>query len=448
MHRICHWRRPDHRRGLTRLSVLIAICLSLLTDSLVSQRASAVGLAANGPGNRIAGIDISQWQHPGQSPIDFHAMYASGVRFVIIKGGDSQDTADATALKYLKIDRPAAQAVGLYTGMYYYAYLPDTNDQSAIITDAKAQAQKAIWRLSTIGGYTPRDLPMALDIENNCVRVSHGNCTKYTSRNNVTLWTQTWLDTVAAKTTRKPIVYSYAQFLEAAINRATTLTQYPLWVAAYAKTLPTATTQPATKSVGCFATAWTKADCSSQWQNWQYSSCGIGSKYGVPSDRVDLNLFAGTASQFYRLVRGVWTPSLTDLLPVNETSTLRIDSQQSATTNDPVTFDVDVSRPDGTPVVTGSVDYKSISSLAPSGTQSVVRSATGRWTISITGLPAGTYLGLVEFQDPTGTHAPSSMPVQFVVTQGPTPTPTPTPTPSPTKTPTKPVDVCAGQVRN
>ncbi len=441
MHRIYRWRRPDHRRGLIRLSILIALCLSLVTDNAV-----ATGLTAAGPGNRIAGIDISQWQHPGQSPIDFGAMYSSGVRFVIIKGGDSQDAADAMALKYLKIDRPAAQAAGLYTGMYYYAYLPDTNDPKAIVTDAKAQAQKAIWRLSSIGGYTPRDLPMALDIENNCVRASRGVCTKYTNRNNVTLWTQTWLDTVAAKTVRKPIVYSYAQFLEAAINRATTLTQYPLWVAAYAKVLPTATTQPATKPVGCFATAWTKADCSSQWQIWQYSSCGIGSKYGVPSDRVDLNLFAGSASQFYRLVRGVWTPSLNDLLPVNETSTLRVESQSAATTNDPVSFVVSVSRPDGTPVVTGSVDFKSISSLSPNGTQSVVRSATGRWTLNITNLPAGNYLGLVEYLDPTGTHSPSSTPVQFVVTQG--PTPTPTPTPSPTKTPTKPVDVCANQVRN
>jgi GH25 family lysozyme M1 (1,4-beta-N-acetylmuramidase) len=441
MHRIYHWRRPDRRRGLARFSLLIALCLSLVTDNAV-----AAGLTAAGPGNRIAGVDISQWQHPGQSPIDFAAMYSSGVRFVIIKGGDSQDAADATALKYLKIDRPAAQAAGLYTGMYYYAYLPDTNDPKAIVTDAKAQAQKAIWRLSSIGGYTPRDLPMALDIENNCVRASRGVCTKYTSRNNVTLWTQTWLDTVAAKTVRKPIVYSYAQFLEAAINRATTLTKYPLWVAAYAKVLPTATTQPATKTVGCYATAWTKADCSSQWQIWQYSSCGIGSKYGVPSERVDLNLFAGTASQFYRLVRGVWTPSLTDLLPVNETSTLRVESQTSATTNDPVTFVVSVSRPDGTPVVTGSVDFTSISSLSPNGTQSVVRSATGRWSLTITNLPAGNYLGLMEYLDPTGTHSPSSMPVQFVVTQG--PTPTPTPTPSPTKTPTKPVDVCAGQVRN
>ena len=443
MHRINHWRRTDHRRTLIRLSVLIALCLSLLTDSAI-----AAGLTATGPGNRIAGIDISQWQHPGQSQIDFAAMYSSGVRFVIIKGGDSQDAADATALKYLKIDRPAAQAAGLYTGMYYYAYLPDTNDAAAIVTDAKAQAQKAIWRLSAIGGYTPRDLPIALDIENNCVRASRGICTKYTNRNNVTLWTQTWLDTVAAKTKRKPIVYSYAQFLEAAINRATTLTQYPLWVAAYAKTMPTSTTQPATKAVGCFATAWTKADCSSQWQIWQYSSCGIGSKYGVASDRVDLNLFAGSATQFRRLARGVWTPSLNDLLPVNETSTIRVESQSAATTNDPVTFVISVSRPDGTPVVTGSVDFASISSLSPNGTQSVVRSATGRWTLTITKLPAGTYLGLIEFLDPTGTHAPASMPVQFVVTQGPTPTPSPSPTTSPIKPPTKPVDACANQVRN
>jgi len=41
MHRIYYWRRPDRRRGLARLSVLIALCLSLVTDNAV-----AAGLTA------------------------------------------------------------------------------------------------------------------------------------------------------------------------------------------------------------------------------------------------------------------------------------------------------------------------------------------------------------------------------------------------------------------
>jgi len=98
------------------------------------------------------------------------------------------------------------------------------------------------------------------------------------------------------------------------------------------------------------------------------------------------------------------------------------------------------------------VQFKSLDPSLPIGKQSAVRAATGRWTLSVTGLVAGNYLGVVAFTDPSGTHAASEVPIQFQVSQAPTPTPSPSstasPSPSPTKTEAPPVDSCVGQIRN
>ena len=430
---------------MKRLFLILGMALTLVSNNAVALE--PMPIVAVGPGARIHGADVSRWQHPNGRSIDFNKMLVAGVRFVWIKGSDSTDSADALAKKYLLIDHSAAQQAGLYTGFYYYAHLPDSADKVFIAADAKAQAQKAVWRLASIGGYTNQDLPIALDMENNCVRTSGGVCTKYMNKKYVTLWTTTWLAEVTAKTNRKPFIYSYPQFLETALVRSPELASYPLWIAAYGKDPALTTSQPGTKTVGCFAHSWTKSDCTSNWQFWQYTSCGIAAKYGVPGGRLDLNVFNGDAIKFQALTSGTWQPEVTDLLPVNEPTTMQMVSSSFATTNDPANFVVDVFRPDGTPVVTGTVDFKSVDTLMPNGVQSVVRSASGRWQIKITGLQAGTYVGLVEFIDASGTHAPSAIPVSFSITQGPTPIPQPSKKPAPKPAPA-PVDSCAKQIRN
>lgn len=117
----------------------------------------------------------------------------------MIKASDTRDDADALALKYLLMDRDAAQAAGIYTGYYHYTILPNTTNKESVILDAKAQAQKALWRLSSLGGYTEKDLPYALDLEYNCVQVSNGSCVKYAPKPLVTLWAETWLETMYEK---------------------------------------------------------------------------------------------------------------------------------------------------------------------------------------------------------------------------------------------------------
>ena len=402
-----------------------------------------------GPGGRIHGADVSRWQHPNDKPIDFSVAYASGLRFVMIKASDTRDTADALALKYLIMDHAAAQAAGLYTGFYHYAILPDVSDSAGIIRDATAQAQKVLWRLAAIGGYTERDLSYALDLENKCVRVSSsGACQKYATRAAVTLWAETFLGLLKVKTGRTPILYSYSNFLESSMNKSAKLAQYPLWLAQYALDPFNPINQPGIKAGGCFVHSWTGANCDSQWTIWQYTSCGIAPKYGVPGSRLDLNIFRGSASDFLNLTKGSWVPSLVDLMPNNEPTQMVINAQSASTTNKLVTFKTTVTRPDSTPVVTGAIKLVFDAATEPKTrpVQSVLRATSGEWTLAIKGVPAGTYSGKVVYTDVSQTHAESSQSVTFTVVQGPTPSPSAAPTKQPTKKPS--ADSCKNQIKN
>ena len=399
-------------------------------------------------GGRIQGSDVSRWQHPNDQPIDFKKMFDAGMRFVLIKGSDAQEKADIETMRWLVGDRNAAQAAGLYTGMYHFAYLPNSTDEAYVIRDAKAQAQKVIWRLASLGGYNERDLPIALDLENNCVKKSsNGNCIKTMPRSLVTLWAETWLQTVEEKTGRKPFLYSYAQFLEMAMARSETLRQYPLWLAHYGINPADPITQPGQRtSIGCFVHSWSTANCSSQWQIWQYSSCGIGKNYGVPSARLDLNVFRGSPENFLSLIKGKWQPEAVDMMPINEPTNINLISVATTDTNKPVLINVEVFRSIGTPVVTGTVVFRPLDTNVKVKKQTATRSASGRWELSIEGLPAGITAGTLNYVDISKTHADNLLPLSINLVQGPV-LPPPTPTPKPT-TSKKPTDSCAKQIKH
>jgi hypothetical protein len=264
----------------------------------------------------------------------------------------------------------------------------------------------------------------------------------------VTLWATTFLASLKEKTGRTPILYSYAAFLESSMTRSPELTQYPLWLAQYAIDPANPINQPGLKTGGCYVHSWTSENCDSQWTVWQYSSCGIAPKYGVPGNRLDLNVFRGTPSSFLNLAQGSWTPTLVDLMPQQEPTVLTVVDQSSSTTNKLVTFKVNVVRPNNSPVVTGSVKLVFDKATTPQSkpTQTILRETSGVWTLALRAVPAGTYTGKVLFEDISGTHAESAFPVTFTVTQGATPTAKPTPSPTATKKPT--TDSCRGQIKN
>ena len=399
-------------------------------------------------GGRIQGSDISRWQHPNDQPIDFKKMFDAGMRFVLIKASDAQEKADIETMKWLVGDRNAAQAAGLYTGMYHFAYLPNSTDEAYVVRDAKAQAQKVIWRLASLGGYNERDLPLALDLENNCVKKNRsGVCIKTLPRSLVTLWAETWLQTIEEKTGRKPFLYSYSQFLESATVRSETLRQYPLWLAHYTINPADPIAKPGQReSIGCFVHSWSTANCSSQWQIWQYSSCGIGEKYGVPSARLDLNVFRGTPDQLLSLVKGNWQPETVDLMPINEATKMNLISVAATDTNKPVEINVEVFRSIGTPVVTGTVVFRPTDKNIKIKKQTPVRSASGRWELTIEGLPVGITEGTLNYVDISKTHADNELLLSITLAQG-VDLPKPTPTPKPTAT-KKPTSGCAKQIKH
>ncbi len=442
-----------------------------MTDTGTVPTTPTAFIRAAGPGKRILGLDVSMWQHPKSAlfpngaPIDFQTAYKNGVRFVIIKASDGRDNGHNGAAVWYAQDRHDAQAAGIFTGFYHFAYFPQTTVKANIIADALAQADKAIWRLASVGGYNNLDLPYALDVEEWCLATNdNGACMSRVTKANATLWVKTWLQAVASKTGRKPFVYSNASFLENYLNRDATLRTYPLWIAHAGLRPADASNYPGMKAVGtCFITAWTLSSCQPQWSIWQYGIEGNEAKYGIPGGNVDVDVFSGTAADLISLTQGVWQPAPGDFLPFNETSTTTISALNYSLTTLPLTFTVDVRRITGGPVVSGTVAFQLLadaSGVPPTPAQitaiiqSVRRTASGTWNVSVTGLPAGTWVGQVAFRDSSGVHAPSSAPLVFslidpnppvvdtstattdTTTGTATPTPSPSITPTPTVTPT------------
>ena len=428
-----------------RKVLALALALALTAFTIVPVAADDLNLI--GPGDRLHGADVSRWQHPNDKPINFKKMHSAGLSFVMIKASDTRYEADRLALKYVKMDRNAAQAAGIYTGFYHFAILPNVSTPAAIAKDARAQVQKVIWRLSDLGGYNDKDLPYALDLETRCIQwSSSGACVKNATRSAATLWAKTFLKTLKEKTGRTPILYSSPSFLETALNRDKELNSYPLWIAHYAIDPAEPDAKPNVKPGGCFVHSWTTKECSANWTMWQYTSCGIAPKYGVPGHRLDLNVFSGGREKFLDLLTGTWQPDPIDVMPKNETSTIVVSSYSASTTNKSVIINVEVKRPDSTPVVTGTVRYYfgPENLTTPAVIQNVERETSGVWKLSISGVPAGSWVGHVGFTDETGTHAEVKTPLSFDVLQG--PTPAPKPSKKPTKKPS--TDSCRGQIKN
>ena len=426
---------------------VLTLALSLALTAFTIVPVAADDLSLIGPGDRLHGADVSRWQHPNDKPINFKKMHSAGLSFVMIKASDTRYDADRLALKYVKMDRNAAQDAGIYTGFYHYAVLPNVSTPAAIAKDARAQAQKVIWRLSDLGGYNDQDLPYALDLETRCIQwSSSGACAKNATRSAATLWAKTFLKTLKEKTGRTPILYSSPSFLETALNRDKELNSYPLWIAHYAIDPAEPDAKPNVKPGGCFVHSWTTKECSANWTMWQYTSCGIAPKYGVPGNRLDLNVFSGGREKFLALLTGTWQPDPMDVMPKNETSTIVISSFSASTTNKNVIINVEVKRPDSTPVVTGTVRYYfgPENLTTPAVIQNVERETSGVWKLSISGMPAGSWVGHVGFTDETGTHAEVKTPLSLDILQG--PTPAPKPSKKPTKKPS--TDSCRGQIKN
>jgi hypothetical protein len=243
------------------------------------------------------------------------------------------------------------------------------------------------------------------------------------------------------------MIYSYSQFLENAMVRTPELRNYPLWQAHYGINPADPLGQPGQKLSGCNVHSWTTSSCSSDWVVWQYTSCGIGKKYGVPSGRVDLNVYRGDINSFIELTKGIWIPQITDMMPINEPTSIGLISATYSTSDKPAIFQITANRPTGLPVVTGTVKL-----ILPDKTilldQSAIRAKNGSFTLTVKGIPVGTWDAILQFIDQSGTHAKAEIPIQIVMGEGVKPTPTVSPSPKPGTSTKVPADACKGQIIN
>lgn len=262
-------------------------------QEVILKRLVLAGLARNrgnvsarvGPGDRILGSDISRWQHAGNAPINFVKMYDAGVRFLFIKGTDSNVLGAAAAKYWSSIDFPAAREAGLLTGIYHASLIPRGISADAAFAAGQQQADLPIDHLNSLGGLVPGVLPIVLDVES-FSRPSG------TSAAVVTNFSLGFTARVKERTGKTPIIYSNLNFVRSYLVSPALTSNY-LWVANYSQTSNPASTP----SGGCSRTVWSSSACDLNWTFWQYTDRGNGPAYGIPRGGLDLNVFAFSSNE-------------------------------------------------------------------------------------------------------------------------------------------------------
>lgn len=402
---------------------------------------------ALGPGSpsRIWGIDVSRWQHMADTngdgvadlldegrPINFQKAYNKGLRFVFIKASDGtvkEDgsmLADQYAKKFATIDKAAAQAAGLFTGLYHYPGMIHSDNKAKLIADAREEAIQATIRLAELGGYNEFDLPYVLDVERDDIPKS--GIADGVKRSSVNLWVKTWLLEMQARTGRMPIVYSAPFFLGSRLIQEDpfwdTIT---LWMARYyghptkrykqmshsdAVALINAGSVP-TCSVctgGQYQTPWTNGS-DIAWSFWQYSSMASGKNFGIQNgSRLDMNVFRGTSEQFRSLTQGTWIPFEGDYVATTDA----IDFQVLPVVGNTNKFDVSAKRLSNfAACVTGDLNVR-IAGKKIKGAD-VDITGLGTWTVELPEMETGTYLIDFEFSDPYNFYAPATIQIEYLV---------------------------------
>jgi GH25 family lysozyme M1 (1,4-beta-N-acetylmuramidase) len=228
---------------LARLLIAAACLVAALSSGGGAQAATT-----------IRGIDISNWN--SAIPIDWLKASNSGIKFIFAKASEGTTFTDAT----YPLNRSGAELYGIHVGAYHFAR-PAGSSVATITASAIAQADY----FSGIAQPAPGDLPPALDLE----------VTGNLSPANLTLWTQTWLDEVDARTGVQPFVYTSPKFWEKNLGDTSTIAASgtPLWIAHWTKDA-----SPLVPALGWNGASWTF---------WQWSDCAAtpGFAHCVDADR-------------------------------------------------------------------------------------------------------------------------------------------------------------------
>lgn len=217
----------------------------------------------------VRGVDVSRWQHVGPGRLDFQALQSQGVRFVVIKSGDSNWSAHREAGYWYARDKRAAKRAKLLVGAYYYAV--PTSDSRRVIRDARAQARKAVRRVG--GKLRKGHLPLALDLETEATSLG---------KRDLTRWAIAWLKVAEKRTGLTPWFYSYTRYLERRMLPDPRLQAYPFWHANWGLYLKDKPLQ-------------VKGWPDNHGRIWQFTDSG--KLRGSGSSVIDLNEYRGTGAE-------------------------------------------------------------------------------------------------------------------------------------------------------
>lgn len=189
-----------------------------------------------------AGIDISHYN----SLPDWTAIKNAGVSFVYIKLSEGVGTPDVRA----KENALKAKQNNFRIG-YYHFCRPDTRNGGTVESDATAEADEALKRMSFI---TKPDLPLVLDLEDQQSWDTSLNSSQYL------IWINIFIQQICEKSGGTCMIYSRKNYLDEHLPAKHDLGKIKLWISKYSTN--------DCKDVKC-PVGW------SDWAMWHYCKDGI-----------------------------------------------------------------------------------------------------------------------------------------------------------------------------
>lgn len=228
----------------------VAALLAVVVTSLFSPNQANGGQENS---QHVQGIDVSHFQ----GVIKWPEVASDRYLFAIAKATGGETYVDPQ----FHSNWHGMRANGIIRGAYHFFYATD---------DAKKQAENY---LTTVGSLKYTDLPPILDVE----------ITDHTKASVLLDKVIVWLEIVAQRTHRTPIIYSDVYFAKAYLNDPR-LSKYPLWIADYSSK-PSELPSP-----------WQKRG----WALWQYSQKG---KVKGIEGNVDMDEFNGDLKAFAAFIQ-------------------------------------------------------------------------------------------------------------------------------------------------
>ena len=250
-------RDKDRTRRAPRGVFLCVLVLSLVVLA-AAERAQAQ--------TELSGIDVSNWQHQ----IDWLAVAGTGNAFVFAKATEGTTFTDLT----FPVNRSGSTVLGMRFGAYHFAR-PSGSSDAAAVASAIAQADFFL----SVAQPLPSELLPVLDIEN----------TGGLNVARLTLWVQTYLGQVVARTGLKPIVYVSPSFWKSKLGDSPVVATagHRLWIAHW-----TQAALPILPGAGWGGLGWSF---------WQWSNCRhiAGINGCVDGNRMNGSSFSGVTVPSY-----------------------------------------------------------------------------------------------------------------------------------------------------